>query len=80
VDIEADEHPEMTTTPMRKGGKVFCSIGGDDGVVALGDVHLIGIEPAEAAEEVAAAPRWIERKDGGNDRALEDGILALDRG
>ncbi len=52
--------------------------GGDDGVIAVGGhVDLVGEEPAKAAQEVAAAGHQ-HGKEGGDDRAGVDGLLALD--
>ena len=51
---------------------------GDDGVVAVGgDVYAIPVEPAKAAEEVAAA-RHDHGKQRGDDRALVDGLFRAD--
>ena len=75
VDMEADS-TRMTTTAMsisRQAGEH----GGDDGVVAVGgDVHLVGEQPAEAAQEVAAAGH-DQGEEGGDDGALVDGLLRL---
>lgn len=52
--------------------------GGDDGVVAVGgDVQLVGEQPAEAAQEVAAAGD-DQGEEGRDDGPLVDGFLRLD--